>query len=110
MYDDYNGRMREDEVSCTLTPNTGSSTERNGQKYVCRWGFNTEADGTARTIKRQYQQTSGANLVRRGTFGASGVAVEVKEATKSGHATARGGETVSISRSRNREQEEDGSG
>lgn len=34
MYDDYNGRMREDEVSCTLTPNTGSSTERNGQKVV----------------------------------------------------------------------------
>lgn len=39
-----------------------------------------------------------------------GVAVEIREATKSGHATARGGETVSISRSRNREQEEDGSG
>jgi hypothetical protein len=111
MYDDYNGKMREDNVSCTLTPNTGSSTERNGQKVVLpvltsetsedrhgaaveisggteTVGLNVESDGTAISLKAQYQQTSGANLVRRGTFGATGACVKIKEATKQGYAVA----------------------
>lgn len=34
--------------------------------------LNTEPDGTCRTIKAQYAQSSYANFVRGGTFGASG--------------------------------------
>ena len=37
--------------------------------------FNPMPDGTCRTIKAQYQQTSMANLVRGGAFAATGVAV-----------------------------------
>jgi DNA (cytosine-5)-methyltransferase 1 len=35
--------------------------------------LNEEADGTCRTIKSQYQQTSRANSKRQSTFGATGV-------------------------------------
>lgn len=34
---------------------------------------NAETDGTCRTIKAQYQHTGPANLIRKGTFGATGV-------------------------------------
>ena len=40
-------------------------------------GFNTEADGNSMTIKRQYQQTSQANLTRHDSFGATGAAVKI---------------------------------
>ena len=32
IYDDYNQKWRKDDVTCTLTPNTGSQSNRNGQK------------------------------------------------------------------------------
>ena len=32
IFDDYNGNWRKDKISCTLTPNTGSKSKRNGQK------------------------------------------------------------------------------
>lgn len=35
--------------------------------------FNTESDGSCRTIKAQYAKSSTANFVRQGTFGATGV-------------------------------------
>jgi DNA (cytosine-5)-methyltransferase 3A len=34
IFDDYNGRFRKDGKSCTLTLNSGSKSERNGQKVV----------------------------------------------------------------------------
>jgi len=34
IYDDYNSKSRKDNITCTLTPNTGSKSERNGQKVV----------------------------------------------------------------------------
>ena len=37
-------------------------------------GINTENDGTSRTIKAQYYKTSGANFLRTGDMGATGVA------------------------------------
>ena len=35
--------------------------------------LNTMPDGTCRTLKAQYQQTSRANLTRTGSYGATGV-------------------------------------
>ena len=35
--------------------------------------YNTEPDGTSRTIKAQYAKTSAANFERSGSFGATGV-------------------------------------
>lgn len=35
--------------------------------------MNPEKDGTCRTIKAQYAQTSFANFLRTGNFGATGV-------------------------------------
>lgn len=37
--------------------------------------INTEPDGVCRTIKAQYGQSSLANFIRGGTFGATGVIV-----------------------------------
>lgn len=34
IYDDYNSKFRDDEVSCTLTLNVGVEAHRNGQKVV----------------------------------------------------------------------------
>ena len=35
--------------------------------------LNTESDGTCRTIKSQYQQTSTANFIRHGGYAETGV-------------------------------------
>lgn len=43
----------------------------NTQNYVVE-PVNTEDDGTSRTIKRQYQNTSPASLARRDSFGSTG--------------------------------------
>lgn len=43
--------------------------------------INPMPDGTCRTIKAQYQQSSLANFVRGGTFGATGV-IEIEYETK----------------------------
>lgn len=40
--------------------------------------INTMPDGTCRTLKAQYQQTSRANLERQGTFEATGVQNGIK--------------------------------
>lgn len=37
--------------------------------------MNPEPDGTSRTIKANYQRMSVANFIRRGGYGATGVAV-----------------------------------
>lgn len=34
VYDDYNGRLKDDGVACALTSNCGSSAERSGQKVI----------------------------------------------------------------------------
>lgn len=34
IYDDYNSKLKEDDIACTLTQNVGSSSERNGQKII----------------------------------------------------------------------------
>ena len=46
-------------------------------------GFNTEDDGTSRSIKAQYHKNSTANFIRRDSFGATGAAklVEVSDET-----------------------------
>lgn len=45
-----------------------------GSPGICRIeGVNTEEDGTSRCIKAQYYKTSGANFLRDGDFGATGV-------------------------------------
>lgn len=41
--------------------------------------FNPMPDGTCRTIKSQYQQSSLANFLRRGGYGATAVAVIEEE-------------------------------
>lgn len=52
------------QISPTLTGSPG----------ICRIeGVNTEEDGTSRCIKAQYYKTSGANFLRDGDFGATGV-------------------------------------
>ena len=47
------------------------TTERMERKIVLP--FNPMDDGTCRPIKRQYQQTSLANLIRGGGYAATGV-------------------------------------
>ena len=54
---------------------------------------NAMDDGTCRTIKSQYHQTSAANFTYTSTFGATGVMriVNIKEATKQGYAPCKVG-------------------
>ena len=51
---------------------TGNAGNRVTDNFVYS-PLNAEADGTCRTIKAQYQQSSYANFVRQGTYGATGV-------------------------------------
>lgn len=53
-------------------------------------GFNTEDDGTCRTIKAQQSRNTGANFIRKDSLGATAVEVQIREATKQGYAVARG--------------------
>lgn len=50
--------------------------------------LNPMDDGTCRTIKNQYGQTSAPNLASQGTFGASGgvQAIKIRQATEQGFA------------------------
>ena len=63
-------------VATALESSPVGNAGGNSNLYAVPVGFNTEEDGTSRTIKAQYQQTSGANLMKEnGTWAASGAAV-----------------------------------
>lgn len=73
--------------------------------------INTMDDGTCRTIKSQYHQTSAANFTYTSTFGATGVMriVNIKEATKQGYTPCKvggGGKSV-IPKEQNKKRESD---
>lgn len=52
---------------------TLSTMQGGGRQPMVLLPFNTEPDGTSRTIKAQYAKTSAANFERSGTYGATGV-------------------------------------
>ena len=66
--DEQNGYIRKDGTVGTIMTD-GSSPKHNNRVVE---PVNTMPDGTCRTLKYQYQQTSGANLCRQGSFGATG--------------------------------------
>ena len=63
--------------------------------------LNPMDDGTCRTIKNQYGQTSAPNLASQGTFGASGgvQAIKIRQATEQGFALCEigGGSRLGLS-------------
>lgn len=90
-------------ISPTVMENHGTVTAVvcNEDKYK-NMPLNAYTDGTCRTIKAQYQQSSVANFIRQDGLGATGViaikegGVMVKEATKQGYAIAREGDSINI--------------
>lgn len=71
-------RERERERASSESYYEPSRTESNRQFHSGIYPVNLHDDGTCRTIKAQYAQTSFANFLRTGTFGATGV-IKIKE-------------------------------
>lgn len=58
--------------------------------------FNEYPDCTCRTIKNQYYKNSYANFIKTGDMGATGVQIQVREATKAGYAVAVEGDSINL--------------
>lgn len=70
------------EISKTITTKAGQRITDNFIIEPGVYPLNAMEDGTCRTIKAQYNQTSFVNLKRQGTFGATGVIERKKHGNK----------------------------